>query len=188
MSKKTGRRRPKDGRPSKTCEQKQLARAKDAARKRRKYWADPAAARAKGRAKRLRNLERCRAQSRARYWVNVDHNRALARERARSERGRASNRKAVERYRQRHPEIVAAHKATQRALRRGELKRPTVCEVLGCNHTERLHAHHHRADRPLAVVYICQNPHHEHVHHIGPLKLKDGAARRWARAPRQPSA
>ena len=57
-------------------------------------------------------------------------------------------------------------------------------KLSGCDRKDRLHAHHHRPDRPLDVVFLCQNPHHEFVHHIGPLRLKASAGRRWARAPR----
>lgn len=168
---------------SQTCEQKLRARAKDAERKRRAYWADPDKARAKGRAKRQRNLERCRAQSRARYWANPEKSRAHARERARSERGRARNRRAVARYRKAHPEIIAAQREAQRALRRGELRVSLVCEVKGCRQTGDLHLHHPDYRRPRDTVRACRR-HHEHLHHRGPLELKPGAGRKWARKPR----
>jgi hypothetical protein len=158
-------------------------RARDAARKRREYWADPVKARAKGRAKRQRNLERCRAQGRARYWDDAEKFRATARERARSERGRASNRKAVALYRQRHPDIIAAQREAQKAARCGELRVALVCEIKGCRETKGLHLHHVDYQKPRDTVRTCGR-HHEHLHHRGPLELKPGAGRRWARAPR----
>ena len=162
-------------------------RAKDAERKRRAYWADPEKARAKGRAKRQRKLDQYRARERARYWANVEHNRAQARERARSERGRASNRKAVARYRQRHPEIVFAQKEAQKAVRRGELKRPDVCEVRGCNQTEGLAMHHHRYDAKsvFKVTALCRR-HHSELHAFKEaLPLEATSTRKWARAPQR---
>ena len=161
-------------------------RARDAERKRRAYWADPEKARAKNRAKRQRKLEQYRARERARYWANVEHNRAQARERARSERGRASNRKAVARYRQRHPEIIFAQKEAQKALRRGELKRPECCEVRDCNQTDGLAMHHSRYDAKsvLKVTTLCRD-HHSLLHRRGEaLPLKAGSRQKWTRAPR----
>jgi hypothetical protein len=155
-------------------------RARDAERKRRAYWANPERARAQLRAKRQRNLDRCRAQQRARYWRHVEKERARARERARSARGREINRKAVARYRQSHGEIVAAQHAAYRAMRRGELKVALVCEVKDCRETAHLHLHHPRYDRPRDVIRTCRD-----LHHRGPLELKPGAGRKWARAPRR---
>jgi hypothetical protein len=139
-------------------------------RRRELYWQCPEASRAK---------------RRARYWRNVDRERARNREPARTARGRELNRAAVKRYQARHPERIAAQVAARSAIKRGDLKRPRTCEVLGCTNSHRLHAHHHRADRPFDVVHLCQNPHHEYVHHIGPLRLKASAGRKWARAPQR---
>jgi hypothetical protein len=176
MSNKTGARRAQ---PQKTCDQKLLARTKDAERERRAYWADPDKARAKGR----RNDEKCRAQSKARYWSNPEKNRAQARERARTEPGRASNRQAVATYRQRHPEVVAAQREAQKALHRGELRVSLVCEIKGCRVTKGLHLHHPDYRKPRDTIRTCPR-HHEHLHHRGPLELKPGAGRKWARKPR----
>jgi hypothetical protein len=172
---------PRTARPKNDDALVTARRAKDAERKRRAYWADPVKARAKARAKRQRNLERCRAQSRARYWANPEKSRAQARERARTERGRASNRRAVATYRQRHPEIVAAQREAQKALRRGELRVPTVCQALGCNKSKDLHLHHHRYDRPQDVVAVSRS--HHTAAHRGAVELKPGGHRKWARAP-----
>jgi hypothetical protein len=159
-----------------------ICRECDNARQRARWAADPEAARAKARAKRRRNLERCRAQSRARYWANPEKHRAAARERARSERGRASNRRAVEKYRRTHPQIIAAQKEAQRAVRRDELRVALVCELKGCRETEGLHLHHIDYRRPRDTIRACGR-HHEHLHHRGKLELKPGAGRKWARAP-----
>ncbi len=114
MSKKTGARKaqPKDD------DSLRARRAKDAERKRKAYWADPVKARAKSRAKRQRRLEHYRAMERARYWREVEKSRARARAYARSDRGRANNRRAVARYRERHPQIITAQSEARRALRR----------------------------------------------------------------------
>jgi hypothetical protein len=176
MSKRTGAReaQPQDD---------AARRAKDAERKRRAYWADSVKARAKSRAKRQRRLEHYRAMERARYWREVEKSRARARAFARSPRGRELNRRAVARYKARHPERIRAQTEARAAARRGQIRIPTVCEVLGCSATD-LHLHHPRYDRPLDVIAACRR-HHEELHHRGPLELKPGGRRRWARAPRQ---
>ena len=165
------------GKPSTICRQC------DADRASARWHADPEASRAKRRARRQRNLAKERAQAKARYWANPEKHRAVARERARSERGRASNRKAVARYRRAHPEIVAAQREAQKALRRGELRVALVCEIKGCRETDGLHLHHVDYRRPRDTIRAC-HLHHEFLHHRGPLELKPSAGRKWARKPR----
>ncbi len=118
------------GKPSTICRQC------DADRASARWHADPEASRAKRRARRQRNLAKERAQAKARYWANVERNRAKAREYARSERGRATNREAVAKYRRTHPEVVAAQREAQRAVRRGELRVALVCQIKGCSETQ----------------------------------------------------
>jgi hypothetical protein len=127
--------------------------------------------------------EASRAKRRARYWRNVDRERARNRERARSARGRKLNRAAVKRYQQKYPARVAAQAQARAAVKRGEIKVAKVCEILGCGCGDGLHLHHPRYDRPRDVVATCRR-HHEEIHHIGPLRLKAIAGRKWARAPR----
>jgi hypothetical protein len=79
-------------------EAQRLLRERGSIREFRIYDDDP-----KRRARRQRDLEKERAQAKARYWSNPEKHRAQARERARSERGRARNRRAVARYRERSP-------------------------------------------------------------------------------------
>jgi hypothetical protein len=160
-----------------------IARAKDAARKRKAYWKNPERSRAQLRAKRLRNLERCQAQAKARYWRNLEKFRAQSRERAKTPRARLNNNRAVARYREARPEIVAAQTQARAAVRRGELRVSLVCEIKGCRETRGLHLHHVDYRRPRDTIRACA-VHHEHLHHRGKLELKPGAGRKWARAPR----
>ena len=199
MSNKTGARiaQPKSRRVCKGCEHTKpvelfkksgkgfghMCKVCDAKRASARWHADPEASRAKRRARRQRNIDKERAQQRARYWRDPDKHRAAARERGRSERGRACNRKAVARYRRAHPEVVAAQREAQRAARRGELRVSLVCEIKGCRETKGLHQHHVDYRRPRDTIRACA-VHHEHLHHRGKLELKPGAGRRWARAPR----
>jgi hypothetical protein len=145
-----------------------LCRHCDNARQRARYWANPEAARAKRRELRLRNLEKERARGR---------------ERARSPRGRELNRAAVKRYQQKYPARVAAQAQARAAAKRGEIKVPSVCQVLGCGCKDGLHLHHRRYDKPRDVIAVCRL-HHEEIHHRGPLRLMASAERQWARAPR----
>jgi hypothetical protein len=147
-------------------------RAKNAARKREVYWADPEQARATYNAKRARRLE---------------HYKTVRRERRRQARVRAQGRDAARRYRQRYPEKIAAHRAVETAIRKGEIVVPTTCEVLGCSCDHDLALHHssYRPQDVLKVTTLCRT-HHGQLHRNGgePLRLKASAGRRWARAPR----
>lgn len=124
----------------------------------------------------------------------LDPERIRVRERAnrmkRIERVRAQNAEAVKRYRQRHPEKVTAQKIAQHALKRGEIKKPACCEVLGCKCCD-IEMHHFDYRKPKDVIFLCNARganHHEAVHHFKPLRLKSGAIRKFARAPRAPRA
>jgi hypothetical protein len=145
----------------------------EAARKRAARAANPEAARAKDREKR---------QRRRRDPRFVERERARGRARARTPRGREINRACVQRYQRKHPERVRAQYQARAAAKRGEIKVAKVCEILGCGCADGLHLHHPRYDRPRDVIATCRH-HHEELHHIGPLRLKASAGRRWARAP-----
>jgi hypothetical protein len=108
---------------------------------------------------------------------------AASRDYAKSERGREVNKAAVSRYRERHPDRAAAQNALLAAVRRGDLVKPATCQAIGCECTVSLHGHHVRYDQPLTVAWLC-SAHQEHVHHVGPLRLKPGAMRKVARAPK----
>jgi hypothetical protein len=159
-----------------------ICKACDAKRASERWHADPEASRAKRRARRQRNLDKERAQAKARYWRDPEKSRAQACKRAKSERGRASNSRAVARYRHRHPEVGTAQRQARAAVRRGKIKVPTACEVRGCGRTD-IHLHHERYDRPLEVLALCAD-HHRRCHIEGALRLKDGSRRRFVRAPR----
>jgi hypothetical protein len=124
-----------------------------------------------------------RARARRRYWRNVEASRERSRAKSVTPRGRATNRAAVARYRARHPEREAARLAATKAAKRGEIVKPATCQAIGCTVTEPLHKHHPSYAKPLDVVWLCR-PHHEHVHHVGPLRLKPDASRKIARAPK----
>jgi hypothetical protein len=140
----------------------------EAARSRERYWAvPPDVRRERRRARRLRHLEAERARSRRT---------------ARSERGRQSNRISVRKWKAANPEKVACHRALQRAVRRSEVRKPSVCEILGCSHTGTLHGHHQDYRKPREAIFAC-HLHHEATHHDGPQRLKPGARRKFARPP-----
>ena len=53
-----------------------------------------------------------------------------------------------------------------RAVRRGEVVKPEVCEVAGCERVD-IEAHHPDYSRPLQVVWVCRT-HHRAIHRIDP--------------------
>jgi hypothetical protein len=152
-------------------------RRRDAARKRKEYWRDPVAARAKNHAKRQRRLDHYRAKERAAHRRNIKKQRAWAR-------------RATARYRERHPMIVEAWEATKAAIKAGKLVPATVCEASGCHRTSDLQVHHNtyaRPTKPTSITTLCRAC-HRRTHADKKVRLRDGAARRWARAPQQAEA
>ena len=119
------------------------------------------------------------------YWRNPEKSRRLARAWARTQKARAINRRAVERYRAKNPHKIAAAKAVNLAIRRGAISRPPRCEALRCGRRPR-HAHHnsYHPRRRLKVAHLCLH-HHEHSHHRGPVRLRKGAAFQYAQAPQE---
>jgi hypothetical protein len=133
-----------------------------------RYWADP---------------DKHRRRHRARRRAHLVQERARVAAANRTPRGRERNNAAVQRWRQRNPLANAARVQAAAAVCRGEIERPHSCEVRGCRRRVGLHAHHQDYERPIDIVFVCRQ-HHEAVHHRGPLELKPGAGRKWARAPR----
>ncbi len=68
------------------------------------------------------------------------------------------------------------------AIKRGEITKPSVCQVLGCTAPAE-HGHHQRYDKPRDVIFLCRID-HERVHHDGALRLKPSAKRAFAKPPR----
>ncbi len=152
--------------PSRVC------KACDAARARERWHAD---------------LERNRARRRDYYRKNSARILARARGRARpplTARQRAAAHHATRRWRDAHPDAIAAHNVIKAAIKRSEVKRPTDCDVLNCTATRDLHLHHPNYAKPREVVCLCRQ-HHEDIHHIAQLPAKPGRSRKIIRAPRE---
>lgn len=125
-----------------------------------------------------------RAEERERRARDPEAARARRRAWGQTESGRASLRKSSAKYAAKHPERRRASQSLRAAIEKGDVLRAEVCEAAGCGLLA-VAGHHERYDRPLAVMWLC-GPHHEAVHHVGPVELKPGRRdrRRWARAPR----
>lgn len=84
--------------------------------------------------------------------------------RPREKRGRPRlqhNRRMQARYRQRYPEKNRAKAAVNRAVKQGQLVRPTQCEDCGWESEPAkdgraaIHAHHDDYSKPLDVAWLC---------------------------------
>ena len=123
------------------------------------------------------------ANASLRYRQNIVENRRRSREKARSPKGLASNRVAVAKYKKNNPHKVRARHLVKSAIQRGELSKPSMCQAFRCTNSV-VHAHHADYAKPLDVSWLCPD-HHEHVHHLGPVRLKPSASRKYARAPKK---
>ena len=54
------------------------------------------------------------------------------------------------------------HMAIYHAIKKGEITRPSVCSVDGCNRTD-VEGHHHDYSKLLDVIWVCKL-HHKRIH------------------------
>ena len=84
-------------------------------------------------------------------------NRVAARkEYAASERGKAIQRLAHKKSRERFPEKFKARYVLNNAIRDGKIVRPLMCR---CGSTGRIEAHHIDYSKPLEVIWLCKPCH-----------------------------
>jgi hypothetical protein len=104
-----------------------------------------------------RDSERLRAADRKR---NMQPHRVAARKAYRhTPKGKRVAIEAQRRHRLANPEKDRAWKLVTKALRRGELVRPGVCEMAdGACHGP-IDAHHEDYDKPLEIKWICRRHH-----------------------------
>lgn len=169
----------RDGKPATICKScaAEVARAHYAANRKKR--------RTQAKAWRDANLERARAVGRASRLRHLEARRKEKREYARSERGREVARAATKRWAQRNPAKRLAGSAARKAIASGIIARPDRCEVIRCREPATISHHNdYSPEMRLRVAHTCR-PHHEHVHHVGPLKLRKGAAFQYAQAPQE---
>jgi hypothetical protein len=63
------------------------------------------------------------------------------------------------RFRAKHPEKFAAHRAVHQAVRAGHLVKSDRCEICGEPAAKPLHGHHDDYSQPLAVRWVCRPCH-----------------------------
>lgn len=97
---------------------------------------------------------------------------------------RAANVASVLAWMKRNPDAVAAKLVARKAVKRGEIKVPTVCQVKGCRTKANLEGHHVSYARKFRkrLVHVCPK-HHRRLHQGEQLALKRGAQFKTAKAP-----
>lgn len=142
------------------------------------------------RARRAADPEKRKAQDRARYAANIEAERERNRNRKRaktpkSPKLREQIRRGVAKYVALHPDRDRARRTARRAIKRGKIVRPSVCEALGCHCTGPLAGHHHDYKNKLLVTFLCAEHHVgiNGVHRLGKLKLKPSAKMAFTYAP-----
>jgi hypothetical protein len=106
-----------------------------------------------------------------------------ARERSAQPYRRVATVLAVKAWRVRNPEAVTANRTVERAVRNGRITPAATCEAIGCESSDRLHAHHNDYKRARSVIWLCGG-HHRQVHNGRAVRLKRSAGTRTARAPK----
>lgn len=128
-------------------------RAKGRQRSRQLWVEQPETMRAKKRAQRRLKLQERRAKARRYYRATADARRAY---------NRAWNRARGYPQQPYDPRKGPARQAVYRAVRKGLLTKPTICEACGqATPSRRLHAHHHDYTKPLEVTWLCTFCHRE---------------------------
>jgi len=73
-----------------------------------------------------------------------------------SEKGKESHRKSNKKYKEKFPEKKKAHDAIYRAVKKGELFKPSHCQICGEEgNTEAHHARYGREQRT-SVIWVCK--------------------------------
>lgn len=99
-----------------------------------------------------------RARLYRRRWVEAHPDRDATRKRR--PEARAKRNEYQRAYEREHPEIKAAQRAVYRAVKRGDLVRPTSCSACGLEH-RRIEAHHDDYSRQLDVIWLCSRCHRQ---------------------------
>lgn len=74
-----------------------------------------------------------------------------------TEAAKESHRRSTRKWKQANADKTAAHVAVERALKKGQLVRPTTCQV--CGGTKRIEAHHEDYRKRLSVIWLCKYCH-----------------------------
>ena len=101
------------------------------------------------------NLEKIKAYDLAR--AKTPHRMAKNEAYAQSEKGKLAHKKALVNYRKRYPLIYASKLLTSKALKHGELVRPTNCSQ--CSSDHKIEGHHDDYTKPLEVRWLCEKCH-----------------------------
>lgn len=101
----------------------------------------------------------------------ADYEYGLAHKRAyqQSEKGKAAHARACKAYRERNKKRYSAHNTLNNALRDGRVFKHE-CMICGADSQ----AHHTDYDRPLDVVWLCDE-HHKEAHRLTKRLIKESA-------------
>jgi hypothetical protein len=96
----------------------------------------------------------------------ADYQRHLEENRRRQQTpaGKENHARAVQAYRERNRQKVAAHNAVSKAILRGKIEPWPCCAVHTCN-VEKVEAHHADYGAPLVVTWLCDE-HHKECHRM----------------------
>lgn len=89
-------------------------------------------------------------------WARLKSNKAY-------QRKKPAAKARVARWKEANPEKRQAHALVRKAVKSGELVKPSVCE--DCDRSSRLDAHHHDYTKPLQVRWLCKWCHRK-VHNV----------------------
>ena len=131
---------------------------------------------------RRKNCRACVSANRVKRKALTPEQKARDRELRQQPHRKAANLEAVISWQARNPAAIRAARLLDADVRHAKITPATTCEAERCEATGRLHGHHNSYSRR-RVAWLCAGCHR--LCHSGvPLRLKESAALRVARAPK----
>ncbi len=114
---------------------------------------------------REQNLDKVREYDKKR--ASLPHRVEARKKYAKTEKGKESHLKSIQKYREKFPMVRAAHIIVGNAIRDGRLIVSDLCSV--CNSQDNVHAHHDDYTKPYDIRALCAKCHTDWHRHNEPI-------------------
>jgi hypothetical protein len=107
--------------------------------------------------RRLEKIDEIRMRDKLR--ANLPHRIEARKKYSKTDNGKLSHKKALQKYRYANPLRRAAHQIISNAVYRKKIIKPDNCSI--CNSTIKIEAHHDDYTKPLLIRWLCEKCHKE---------------------------